>query len=330
MHVVITGAGGFVGAALVQRLSAQPQSPGPDGPVRLTLVDRAAGSAGAPGAPGAPARWHAGGFADAALLSALQDDPPHCVFHLASVPGGLAEREPALGVQANLLDTVALLEGLARPVRQGRAPAPRVVFASSVAVYGELGSRPMAEDRLPQPTLSYGAHKWAAELLLADYSRRGELDACSLRLPGVVARPPAESGHGSAFMSQIFHALAGRQAYVCPVSPQATVWWMSLDRCLDNLLHAMHLPAAAMAPSRCWQLPVLQSPVASVVEAAAHYLGCDARDWIRYAPDPRIEALFGRQPPLQTPAAQAAGFVNDGSVDALVARVLQRHDRAAP
>jgi len=334
MHVVITGAGGFVGAALVQRLREQPESLGPAGPVRFTLIDRAAPSPPPGTAPQAPpdahVRWHPGGFADPALLSALQSDPPHCVFHLASVPGALAEREPALGVQANLLDTVALLEGLAQPVRAGRAPAPRVVFASSVAVYGALDARPMAEDRLPQPTLSYGAHKWAAELLLADYSRRGELDACSLRLPGVVARPPADSGHGSAFMSQIFHALAGRTAYTCPVSPKATAWWMSLPRCLDNLLHAARLPSAAMPPSRCWQPPVLHAPVAAVVQAAAQYLGCEAQDWIRYAPDQRIESLFGRQPPLQTPAAQAAGFVHDGSVDALVARVLRRHQRASP
>ena len=328
-HVVITGAGGFVGAALVQRLRAQPQSLGQAGPIRLTLVDRAAASApDSLSAPQAPpqenVRWHLGSFADPALLHALRDDPPDCVFHLASVPGALAEREPALGVQANLLDTVALLEGLARPVRTGRANAPpRVVFASSVAVYGALGTGPMTEAHVPQPALSYGTHKWTTELLLADYSRRGELDACSLRLPGVVARPPAETGHGSAFMSQVFHALQGRQAYTCPVSPQATAWWMSLGRCLDNLLHAARLPAAAMTPARCWQPPVLQASVAQVLAAAADHLGCSAQDWIAYAPDPRIEAVFGRQPPLHTPQAQAAGFVHDGGVEALVARVLQ-------
>ncbi|PIF28618.1 nucleoside-diphosphate-sugar epimerase [Acidovorax sp. 56] len=326
-HVVITGAGGFVGAALVQRLRAHPQSLGQAGPLRLTLVDRAAASAPAshtvPSAPAqASLRWHLGSFADPSLLQALRDDPPGVVFHLASVPGALAEREPALGVQANLLDTVALLEGLAQPVRAGQAPAPRVVFASSVAVYGALGTHPMNEAQVPQPTLSYGTHKWTTELLLADYSRRAELDACSLRLPGVVARPPAETGHGSAFMSQIFHALHGRQAYTCPVSPQATAWWMSLERCLDNLLHAARMPMEAMTSARCWQPPVLHASVAQVVEAAAHALGCHAQDWIGYAPDPRIEAVFGRQPFLHTPHAQAAGFVHDDGVDALVARVL--------
>ena len=199
-HVVITGAGGFVGAALVQRLRAQPQSLGHAGPIRLTRGDR--GAASAPDSLCAPqaqlqenVRWHLGSFADPALLQALRDDPPDCVFHLASVPGALAEREPALGVQANLLDTVALLEGLAGPVREKIASAPRLVFASSVAVYGEVGPDPMTEDHPPRPTLSYGTHKWATELLLADYSRRGELDACSLRLPGVGLGPAAGPEH---------------------------------------------------------------------------------------------------------------------------------------
>lgn len=320
MHAVITGAGGFVGAALVQRLLAQSSSLTPSGPVQLTLVDRVCPHE----SPSPLVRWHVGSFADAALLETLREQPPDVVFHLASVPGALAEREPALGVQANLLDTVALLEGLARPVREGRTSAPRVVFASSVAVYGEVGSAPVSEGQQPQPTLSYGTHKWATELLLADYSRRGELDACSLRLPGVVARPPAETGHGSAFMSQIFHALRSGQAYTCPVSPQATAWWVSLERCLDNLLHAASLPGSAMPLSRCWQPPVLQASVESVVQAIAQALGRDAQDCIRYAPDSRIEAIFGRQPAVHTPLSEAAGFVHDGSVQALVARVMHQ------
>lgn len=316
MHVLVTGAGGFIGAALAERLQTTPLVPGT--PLRLTLVDRVG-----PVAPCAPGvQWHVGNFADRALFEALEDDPPDCVFHLASVPGSLAEREPALGVQANMLDTVALCEGLARPVRAGRAPVPRLVFASSVAVYGALGTQPVDEGQWPQPTLSYGVHKWMVELLVADYARRGDIDGRSLRLPGIVARPPAETGHGSAFMSQIFHALHARQAYTCPVSPQAMAWWMSLERCLDNLLHAARLPAQGLPAARCWQPPVLRSSVEAVVQAMARAADADAGEWIRYAPDARVEALFGRLPALSTPRAEAAGFQNDGSLQALTARVL--------
>ena len=202
------------------------------------------------------------------------------------------------------------------------ARAPRVVFASSVAVYDAAGSQALGEDTPPRPSLSYGTHKWMTELLLADYCRRGELDGCSLRLPGIVARPATESGHGSAFMSQIFHALREGRPYECPVSPEASAWWMSLACCLDNLLHAASLSASAMPASRCWQLPVLCLPVASVIEATAQHLGRPPGALIQHRPDRRIEALFGCLPPLLTPLAEAAGFVHDGSVQGLVARVL--------
>jgi nucleoside-diphosphate-sugar epimerase len=88
------------------------------------------------------------------------------------------------------------------------------VFASSVAVYGALGPDHVHESQPPRPALSYGAHKLMAEIELADLSRRGTLDAVSLRLPGIVARPPSESGHGSAFMSLVMHKVAAGQPYV--------------------------------------------------------------------------------------------------------------------
>src|SRR3989344_3873926 len=120
MHVLVTGAGGVIGAALAERLQSVPLVPGL--PLRLTLVDRVG-----PRVPSAPAvHWHIGGFADRALFEVLEDHPPDCVFHLASVPGSLAEREPGLGVQANLLDTVALCEGLACPAGAADVHLPRV------------------------------------------------------------------------------------------------------------------------------------------------------------------------------------------------------------
>ena len=123
-------------------------------------------------------------------------------------------------------------------------------------------------------------------------------------------------------MSQIFHALRARQAYTCPVSARATAWWMSLECCLDNLVHAARLPTEGMPAERCWQPPVLRASVEEVVQAIARAVDADPAEWIGYAPDTPIETLFGRLPALHTPRAEAAGFQNDGSLQSLVTRVL--------
>ncbi|MBK7616459.1 MAG: NAD-dependent epimerase/dehydratase family protein [Betaproteobacteria bacterium] len=205
-----------------------------------------------------------------------------------------------------------------------RKPRPaRLVFASSVAVYGALGTEAVHEDQPARPSLSYGAHKLIAEIELADLSRRGSLDAVSLRLPGIVARPPTETGHGSAFMSLVMHKIAAGQPYVCPVGPRATAWWMSLRCCVDNLLHAATMSTADAPASRVWQLPVLHLSMREVLDALTWRYGPQRRELISFAPNDRIEALFGRMPPLHTPAALAAGFRHDEDADQLIVAALQ-------
>jgi nucleoside-diphosphate-sugar epimerase len=245
------------------------------------------------------------------------------VFHLASVPGSLAEREPALGWQVNLMGPLALLQRLAAAGGAGGdgAPAPRVVFASSVAVYGAL---PVAgridENCATHPALSYGAHKRMTEVLLADLSRRGGLDGISLRLPGIVARPLSPTGHGSAFMSDLIRHLSAGEAYDCPVSAAAQAWWMSLPCCIGNLLHAARMPSPQTLAQRTVQLPVLTATVGAVVAAIEAQTGSACR--VRYRPDAQIESLFGRLPVLETPQARALGFSDDGSLAALVRQSL--------
>jgi nucleoside-diphosphate-sugar epimerase len=196
------------------------------------------------------------------------------------------------------------------------------VFASSVAVYGPLGRDGIDEGQLARPAISYGAHKLMAEIELADLSRRGAIDAVSLRLPGIVARPASESGHGSAFMSLVMHRLAAGQPYVCPVSADATAWWMSVPCCVDNLLHAASMSTAGAPASRTWQLPVLYLSMEQVVAALARRFGPAGVAQLRYQPDEGTEALFGRYPPLHTPQALAAGFRHDGDAETLVASAM--------
>ena len=317
MRVLITGAGGFIGRALALRLLR-------DGTLcgrslsRLVLIDQSAGSI-----PSDPrVLLFEGDIADPTVLRRALADGVQCVFHLASVPGGLAERDYALGQRVNLGATLELFNQL----REQQAP-PLVVFASSVAVYGARLPARMDESTPAAPGLSYGAHKLIGEVLLRDFSRRGWLDGRSLRLPGVVARPRAPAGTSgllSAYMSDILHAMAAGEPFTCPVSAQAVSWWMSARCCVDNLVHAATLPSAALNAERTWVLPVLRFTMAELVDTLAALLGADRRTLVRYAPDATLEAAFGSHPPLHTPQAEAAGFRHDGSIEALVHNALGR------
>lgn len=314
MHIAITGAGGFVGAALARRL-LDAGAPGLPPLTRLTLLDR---RFDAP--PDHPlVRTISGDFGAEEALDTLFDTPVDLLFHLASVPGGQAEREFALGYDVNLLAPLRLFERAAR-----QAMAPRIVYASSIAVYGSILPDAIDHTTPARPSMSYGAHKLAAEIVLADLSRRKLVDGVSLRLPGIVARPGLSAGHGSAFMSAILRAAEAGSDYLCPVSPAASCWWMSLPACIDNLLHAATaLDVEALGPERVATLPVLQHTLADITAALARRFGAQAIAGIRHDPDPAIESAFGRMPRLDSGKARQLGLCHDGDIDRLIIRALE-------
>jgi nucleoside-diphosphate-sugar epimerase len=312
MNVLLTGANGFVGRALVRRLLQEPAALGQ--PLsRLLLIDTRFEHA----ADDPRVLQLAGSIADPALLHHALEHGVDVAFHLASVPGGSAEAHYELGRQVNLDATLKLFELLAE-----QAKPPVVVFSSSIAVFGAARPDPVRADTPPRPALTYGAHKQIGEILLADFSRRGVLDGRSLRLPGVVARPRQPNGLKSAFMSDLLWALQQGEPYTCPVSPDAAMWWMSVRCCVDNLLRAARLPAERLDAGRVWTLPVLHLTVAGIVAAAARQYGMDRTELVRYRPDEALEAVFGRFPPLDAADALALGFRHDGSVASLLANAL--------
>ena len=202
-----------------------------------------------------------------------------------------------------------------------------LVYASSVAVYGgDLPAR-MSETAELHPELSYGAHKAMVESAISDLARRGDVDGRVLRLPGIVARPREPNGLRSAFMSDLMRAFAEGEAYCCPVSPEATAWWMSARCCVSNLIHAAELDSGLLGAQRVWQLPVLHLSIAQVVDALADRYGQERRALISYAPDARLQALFACMPPLKTPLARAAGFNHDRNAATLVRNALNPSPR---
>jgi D-erythronate 2-dehydrogenase len=307
MNLIITGANGFIGKALVARLLALTV------PTRLLLLDVRFDK---PSSDARVRQLH-GSIADADLLAEAFGDDTDVVFHLASIPGGTAEQNYELGRKVNIEGTLRLLETAKR-----QAKPPVFVFASSIAVLGAPLPAQVDDATPPRPNLSYGSQKLVGEILVEDFSRRGWVDGRSIRLPGIVARPPQRTGQLSAFMSDIIRELAAGRTYACPVSAGSTAWLMSVPCIVDNLLHAAHLPAERLTGTRTWTLPAQRGSMEQVVEAVGRAYGTDARARVSYQSNSALELTFGRLPPLSTPAAEAAGFRDDGDLETLVRRAL--------
>ncbi|MCC6202180.1 MAG: NAD-dependent epimerase/dehydratase family protein [Gammaproteobacteria bacterium] len=312
MHIVITGANGFIGAhltrALLRRMTEQPAA----WPVRqLTVLDLALHHLPEDG------RLHCveGSFADPATLQRALAQPADLVFHLASVPSGRSESDPALGLEVNVQGTLRLLDLL-----KAQGQAPTVVFASSIAVYGKPGVPLVTDETPPAPTLSYGAHKVIGEVLVNDYARRGWIKGCSLRLPGIVTRPPEPNGAVSIFLSDLIRELSQGRPFICPTSRDAHSWLMSIGCCVDNLLHAARLDCRER---RTFLVPPLRVPLGQLVTAIGEQFGiADIERLLTWQPDTWVEGNFGSYPPVQLPIAEAHGFHADRDLRSLVAESL--------
>lgn len=309
MRVFITGGGGFIGAHLADLLRERGELGGRRIEA-LALADQAL-----PETAGETAIR--GDLTQPAVMAKVATFRPDVVFHLAAVPGGASEADYALGRRVNLDASLSLFEALA-----ASGTRPTVVYASSIAVYG-TDLPDLVTPKTPlRPPLTYGAHKQVCEILLADFTRRGLLDGRSVRLPGIVARAKSSAGLSSAFMSDILHALKAGETFTCPVGPEATAWWMSAQRCAENLVHAAVMDASRADPGRAWPLPVLRLSIGDIIDTCSARYGESRRSLVSFQPRPEVEAVFGRYPRLDDASARALGLRDDGSADDLVRRAL--------
>jgi nucleoside-diphosphate-sugar epimerase len=311
LDVLITGGDGFIGRRLAGRLRDDPHFG--SAVRRITLV----GLEFEGQASHREDQHITGSITNHEILDAALAQPPDLVFHLAAVTSAAAEKNFATGLQVNVGGTIGLFERLRQQPR-----APIVVFPSTIVVFGPPYPPVVDDETWPVPVMSYGAQKLMCEVLLADYTRRGLLHGRSLRLAPIVARPPMRTGAASAFSSALIRELASGRSYVCPVSPDARHWLMSLPCCVDNLLLAARLPAEAFGPRCVVTLPVVYATTREIVDAIARQFGHDTRSLVSYEPDPALDANFGSFPPLSSPRATAAGFRDDGDVDRLVRNAM--------
>ena len=202
--------------------------------------------------------------------------------------------------------------------------APRLVFASSLAVYG--GSLPpeVGDDTALTPQTSYGTQKAIGELLVNDYSRKGFVDGRALRLPTVVVRPGRPNRAASTFASSMIREpLAGQEA-VCPVSPDTVMALASPRRIVAGLVHALGIPGEAFGASRSLQVPGFSVSVGEMAAAMRRAGGEAAHARLRWEPDPQIQAIVSSWPPvLATPRAEALGFGRDKNIDEVVQAFIE-------
>ena len=315
MHVLITGAAGMVGRKLTERLAKDGALAGRE-ITALTLLDIVA--------PDAPSGFAGKISARAADLSA-EGEParalagrPDVVFHLAAIVSGEAEADFEKGYRINLDSTRGLFEAIRR-LSQEAPYRPRVIFTSSIAVFGAPFPDAIGDEFFRTPLTSYGTQKAIGELLLADYSRRGFLDGIGIRLPTICIRPGRPNKAASGFFSNILREpLAGQEA-VLPVGEDVRHWHASPRAAVGFLLHAAEIDLAPLGARRALSMPGLSATVGEQIEALRRVGGEAAVKLIRREPDPRIAAIVAGWPQnFDARRARELGFRAESSFDEII------------
>ena len=199
-------------------------------------------------------------FSDGNAIRSVLQSPPDIIFHLAAIVSGEAEKNLNLGMQVNLHATLQLLE-ICRELVQH----PKLVFASSCAVFGGDVAKTIVDQTAPKPRSSYGTQKAIAELLINDYSRRGLIDGRSLRLPTIAIRPGKPNAATSSFVSSIIREPLHGEKASCPVPPETEVWIQSPKSITFNFIHAANIDETTLGDDRIITLPGLTTSVQDMV-----------------------------------------------------------------
>jgi nucleoside-diphosphate-sugar epimerase len=308
MRVLVTGAAGMVGRKLAARLAK-------DGALRgrrITALDlHDIVPAQAPDMAGAVVSIHTGDLAVPGAGERLLAGRPDVIFHLAGVVSGEAEANFDLGYRVNLDGTRALFDAI-----RLAGYNPRVVFTSSIAVFGAPFPEVIPDDFHATPLTSYGTQKLVGEALLADYTRRGFFDGIGIRLPTICVRPGKPNKAASSFFSGIIREpLAGVEAAL-PV-PRSVVHTHASPRSAVNfLIHAAGIDGQAVGPRRNLTMPGVAVSVGEQIEALERIVGAKAVKLIREMPDETVWSIVKGWPTrFEARRARDLGFAAEQSFD---------------
>lgn len=321
MRVLVTGGAGFLGSRLVNALLARGSvttSSGDEQSIDEVLVADIAPPP-KPFADDTRLKTRYGDFSEADAVHQLIDRDTSVVFHLAAIVSGEAEENFDKGMRINLGGTQKILEAC----RQ-QAHCPRVVFASSVAVYG--GEMPdVLDDMTPlTPQTSYGSQKAMSELLVNDYSRKGFIDGRALRLPTIVVRAGKPNAAASSFASSIIREPLQGTEVDCPVSGKTGVWLLSPRQVVTSFIHAADLAADAWGASRSVALPGMTVSVEEMLAALTKVAGESVAARVSFKPDPFIEKIvYGWPTRFTTERGELMGFRADQRFEEVIEAFIE-------
>ena len=313
MHILITGAAGMIGRKLTARLVKDGKLNGQTID-RLTLTDVVAPEKPA-GFAGKVELW-TGDLAAPGAGEKLIADRPEVIFHLAGVVSGEAETDFEKGYHVNLDGTRALLEAIRAA---GGGYKPKVVFTSSIAVFGAPFPYAIPDEFHLTPLTSYGTQKAISELLLADYNRRNILDGVGIRLPTICVRPGKPNKAASGFFSGIIREpLAGQEAHL-PVADTVRHTHASPRSAVGFLIHAAGLTRDQLGPRINLAMPGVCCTVAEQIESLARIAGAKVAARIRREPDELVMRIVsGWSERIDAKRAAALGFKAEATFDDIV------------
>ena len=321
MKVLIIGAAGMLGAKLAARIAESGELDGRT-VEHLALVDVVE--------PPVPPGWEGRAGARVADLSEsgtaaeLLESRPELIFHLAAIVSGEAESDLEKGYRINLGGTQSLLEAIRAAHEADSAYVPRLVYSSSIAVFGAPFPDVIDDDFQQAPLTSYGTQKLMGELLVSDYTRKGILDGIGLRLPTLCVRPGRPNAAASGFFSNIIREPVHGKEAVLPVPETVRHWFASPRSAVGFLVHAASLDGEAVGPRRNLNLPGLSATVGEQIESLGRVVGSDAVKLIRHEPDPAIMSIVGNWAERLDPQRAAAlGFEAESSFDEIVRVYLE-------